>query len=167
MLPFDLYLALSGGKYIKITHQHENGKDIIQKYSSQGVKEFFAPLDQYQIFMENLCEQLGKSPSSSHEIIESMSCTHEVIKEVFRNIGISETVLEVAGKVAQSSYDTIEKSADIFSFFKKYRTESNQEYLYAMMVGYINSCLLDHLDWSFPAIKQKTFLAIMLRDILD
>ena len=167
-IPFDLFIRLSDSKIIKISNSQEEGFDMMDKY--QNITDIFGKKEQYREFLKTIKEELSicfSDPKTTpQEQMELLGASHQLVRESFKKIGVSEAALDLAKTASDQALHVIKEYRSIAAdFFIKFCNISGYEYTKAVLISYMASCILDGFDWSSEAIKRKVSFAIMLRDI--
>ena len=167
-IPFDLFIRLSDSKIIKISNSQEEGFDMLNKY--QDITDIFGKKEQYKNFIKTIKEDLSSCFSDPKTTIEEqmelLGASHQLVRESFKKLGVSEAALDLAKVVSDESLYVIKEYKNVASdLFVKFCNTSGYEYTKTLLIGFIASCILDGINWSSPAIKRKVNFAIMLRDI--
>ena len=167
-IPFDLFIRLSDSKIIKISNSQEEGFGMLNKY--QDITDIFGKKEQYRNFIKTIKDDLSicfsDPKTTSIEQMELLGASHQLVRESFKKIGVSESALDLAKSASDQALHVIKEYKSIAAdFFIKFCNTSGYEYTKAVLISYMASCILDGFDWSSDAIKRKVSFAIMLRDI--
>ncbi len=170
-VPYDIYLDLSEGKYIKIINKNETfTSDTISKFAKKKVRYFYLEKNEHLEFLENtvdrLIENFKKSEFSLPNSIDAQVDAVQAIHEYVRAIGVNEKIIELTKRVIKTtvtSYSSISKlKALIIEFPLLYNDVAEQ----AVLVSYISEGLLLHMGYKSKQARLKLGLAAILHDCM-
>lgn len=168
-IPFDIFIRLSDKKVVKISHKEGDIVELFQKYQEKGLKEVFAKKGDFISFAQQIKGQMKKKffdPSTTtEEQVELASEGFLMAKESISKFGFSQESIDLAVEVSKATHKMVEKQPNIFKFFQDFKNNCDKEFMHSSMIGFTLCCMIDCFDWKSASIKEKSHLAVMLRDI--
>lgn len=169
--PFDLFLKLSDSKFIKLSNKNDDVTVEVEKYAAKGVTEIFVIKSQYMEFLnqaqKNLQSKFEKEdivhPTADNVML--LNDYHKILKDNFKSINISEKSIELTKSLAQASLKLVFSTPSIATLIAEFKDKCSEEFLKAITVGYMTSCMIDTFSWHSNQIKQKLVVTSILCDI--
>lgn len=167
--PFDVFLKLGSNKIIKISHGQEDIMETFQKYRSRGVEDVYALEGEFKSFLSHLRRKLTNKffdESTVEEKVAVLDGSYAVAKEAFNKIGVSAESVGLAQELSKKSLEVVQQQPNIFKFFERFKKNCSEEYMYNVTLIFTITSMMEFVDWSSNAIKEKSVMAAMLRDII-
>jgi HD-GYP domain-containing protein (c-di-GMP phosphodiesterase class II) len=164
---WDIYLFVSQ-KYLKISHLGEDAESRLISYQKKGVVKVFMTEEQYLAFVASVREMLHakiKAEVTPEKKGKNLSSAHDMLKTLINDNRLGEESRDLALQIAKESQAII-GDTNIFKKFKEFQKNCSQEYVHAIMTGYLASMVIDTFSWANDEIKIKVTLAALLCDIL-
>jgi hypothetical protein len=168
-LPFDVYLKLGPSKIIKISHGDEDIIEIYKKYRIKGVEDVYAPQEQYKKFINYMRKAIKNKffdESTIDDRVTTLDSCYGVAKEAFQKIGVTEESIALAQDIAKKSLESLNEQPNIFKFFERFKENCSEEYMYNVILTFTITSMMEFVDWASSAIKEKSVMAVMLRDLI-
>lgn len=173
--PCDIYLRIKKGpnefQYVKRIHSKDTfDREIIQKYESFGLKEFYIPKDYIQYFTtfvtNNLVTKLEKEDLSLEERILTTSNAQTIIRETIAEIGFDPAAVELSEASINSMIRSVKDSPEVaqllkFLFSNKVSIAYQHCHLQALMCHYI----LSKQSWYRPEHLEALSFACFFADV--
>ncbi|MEO5971524.1 MAG: HD domain-containing phosphohydrolase [Bdellovibrionia bacterium] len=167
----DIYIRLSEDKFVKIFNEGDVFKaEDLQKYTvKKGVDYFYIPREQCGEFAKRYMEELVKLLSSSSDgqvTPTTIEQGNDVVKQLYKNLGFTKEVQEIAKSQALLTVKTVGKSPDINAFMEKIQNLKGS-YLsnHSTYTAYLCCAIANVMDWTSNSTFYKLTLASLLHDI--
>lgn len=168
-IPYDVFLELTSVKYVKvITAGKPYTEADINTLSRRNIRFLYLKKDEYLKFLEDSVAQLtvkfSKKIKPISEALQFQIKAVMVIQQYLRTVGVTDTVVELCGKVIDSigaTYDGVEKFKQILAAFP-FETRDFAEQ--SLLVAYFCEAISDGLDWKSDIVRKKLGLASLLMD---
>ncbi len=154
LLPFDLYIRLSEGKYVKRIPAHEEiDGDLLEGLKAKGVSELFFERKYNKDFSVMLINNMiNKVESNYEDDSEKFRAKSEVFlttKEIVQSVGLPTRVIEVCQSVMDSITADVTKGKDKFSsYLSGMSTSSRQnfQFRFVELTSFLASQMVECLD---------------------
>ncbi|MCO4792197.1 MAG: hypothetical protein KC493_00690 [Bacteriovoracaceae bacterium] len=167
--PFDVFLKIGPTKIIKISHGDEDITETYKRYRAKGVEDVYALEEEFKSFMnfmrKTIQNKFFDESTIDGKVVVLDSC-YAVAKEAFQKIGVSSESISLAQDIAKKSMEVLQEQPNIFKFFEKFKENCSEEYMYNVTLTFTISSMMEFVDWSSASIKEKSIMAVMLRDII-
>jgi hypothetical protein len=122
VLPFDLYIKISEGKYIKRIHADEDiDSDTVKSFQAKGIKELFFDRqynrDFSRMLVNNLLNKVEGDFGSNDEKLKARSEVFTTTKELVQSVGLPAKVIQVCESVMDKISQDVNKEKDRFSTY--------------------------------------------------
>lgn len=165
--PCDIFLKISERKFVKIINKNDDFKiaEIIEKYASKNIKEFYVTLDNTKVFKESFLKDLFAQEKVENATDHQLKVT-EAVLSIAADFGLSEMAIEGI----HSTFSEIDKEFNSNAKFKSLLNKlqqsngsvlSNHSYLTAVFITMIGQ----KTPWFNREIKKNLFLAAILHDL--
>lgn len=168
---FDIYIKLSGNKYLKILHAGDAfSKERIDKYKNEKKVEYlyFHNSDrrkfiQYNNFLaKKLVENEHVPAFNKVNMLKNVS--EKFIEESF-TVGIKPQVVEQGKEVCENIYNLIESQEDLYMVLRSYQNFDPNAYSHAFLVTLYSTAIIKQFEWQSKATIETTAMACMFHDI--
>lgn len=167
--PFDVYFKLGPTKIIKISHGDEDITQTYNRYRSKGVQDVYALEEEYKKFINFIRKAIKNKffdESTIDDRVTTLDSCYGVAKEAFQKIGVTEESIQLAQDIAKKSLETLNEQPNIFKFFERFKKNCSEEYMYNVTLTFTITSMMEFVDWASSTIKEKSVMAVMLRDII-
>lgn len=165
--PCDIFLKISDRKFVKIIRKNDDFKitEIIEKYASKNIKEFYVTLENTKAFKESFLKDLFEQDKTGNVTDHQLKVTGAVLS-IAADFGLSEMAIEGIN----TTFAEIDKEFNSVSKFKGLLEKlqqnqgtvlSNHSYLTAVFITLIGQ----KTPWFNREIKKNLFLAAILHDL--
>lgn len=151
--PCDVYIRIKKGpgdyQFVKRIHSKDIfDKDVIQKYTDQGLKEFFIPRDYIQYFTtfvtNSIVEKLERVDLQPEERILTNANAHEIVRDSLQALGFDEAMVDLSDASINSMVLSVKDSPQVgnlikFLFSNRVSYAYQQCHLLALMCHYVLS----------------------------
>ena len=166
---FDIYLKLGESKIVKMAHGGEDFRDVIERYEQKGLKEVLVVREHYNTYLatykQNIQNMFFDPATITHEKVELLSDSHQIIKESLSGLGLTEEAIELAKEVNTKCVQLVQEVPNIFKFLQDFKNNCSDEFMEGLMVSYTTSAMINKFVWNSASIKEKLSMASMLCDI--
>jgi hypothetical protein len=165
----EIHLFISG-KYVKLNYANEQFTDILRKLQQKEMEEVYVHqsdckkvLDQIQLAMQP--KSFYDPKTTDQERIETLEKSHEVAKSIITKLGVDKQTIEIMKTVNQKTMGMLAESPSIFAFIKNFKKNCSEEFMMALITGYLTSLVIEKFPWKSVQVKEKAALASLLCDI--
>lgn len=158
------------GKYIKMNYAEDQFVDILRRLQQKDLEEVFIKQDDCKRVLDEI--QNGMSSKSFYdpkttdeERIQSAEQSVEVVKNLINQMGVDKQTMDIIKSVNQKTMKMLDESPSIFMFIKQFKKNCSEEFLRAILTGYLTSLVIEKFPWKSAPVKEKAALASMLCDI--
>ena len=155
--PCDVYIRIykgeSGYQFVKRLHAQDSfTQEDIAKYEKQGLTHFYIPKDFQQYFVNfvtnNIIQQLEKEDLDFGERLETNSAAYEIVREQIAQVGLDESLGQLAQSCIQSMVTSIKHSPTLSSLLKKlFSNKIGYAYQHAHLVCVVGDFILSKQTW--------------------
>lgn len=158
------------GKYIKMNYANEHFVEILRKMQQKDVEEIYInQTDCQRVLGEIQSSMSSKSfydpKTTDQERMETAEQSVEVVKNLINQMGVDKQTIDILRSVNQKTINMLNESPSIFMFIKEFKKNCSDEFLHAVLTGYLTSMVIDKFPWKSTPVKEKAALASMLCDI--
>lgn len=154
MLPFDLYIRLGDGKYIKRIPAHEEiDVSFLNGLKGKGVTELFFERKYNKDFsvmlINNMINKVETSYSDDSEKFKAKSEVFLTTKEIVQSVGLPSRVIEVCQSVMDSITADVTKGKDKFSSYLNGMNSNsglNFQYRFVELTSFLATQMVESLD---------------------
>ncbi|MCB9063154.1 MAG: hypothetical protein H6622_16640 [Halobacteriovoraceae bacterium] len=168
-IEIDLYLQMKSGRVLKIGHKGDEARDLYEKYTQKGVDELFLTEDDYNFFVKTVRDRLSAlvadEQTPEEKEVKALSSGHDLFKSILAQGGLDEERGPILKSLTNGTIKAISRT-NIFQKYKIFKQMCSEQYLHAMMTGYITSMMIDQTDWTNDENKHKVVMAALLCDVL-
>ncbi len=165
----DLYIKVGDEKHLKVCHEEESHKNIIQRYQARGADCFYLTEEDYQVFIERVRRELTEKVTSEKGdgtgTVKDLNSAYVVLRSVFGDKGISDEGKSLAKEIARGSMKVISGSS-LVGRMRSFIKDCNAEYLQALLTSFVACNIIDTFPWGNVGIKEKVVMASLFCDIL-
>lgn len=165
----EIHLFING-KYVKLNYANEQFTDILRKLQQKEMEEVYVNQSDCKKVLEQI--QTSMQPKSFYDPkttdqqrIETLDKSHEVAKSIINKLGVDKQTIEIMKTVNQKSMAMLQESPSIFAFIKNFKKNCSEEFMMAIITGYLTSLVIEKFPWKSVQVKEKAALASILCDI--
>lgn len=160
-LPTDVYIRLSGQKYVKLFNSGEGYlQNEIQKYLKKNQHYLFIPLADYDHFLSLFSKMSFLSESEEGEN------AYQIMGHLLKTVGVSQKVLTWAEKTTSRIEEDLKKELHLKDLIKRHKEQKNYLYDHCYLVGYVCSAIASKLKWEWEDTLKKLIYASIFHDSL-
>lgn len=151
-------------------------EEMLIRYKSNGLENIYLSEEHFKSFLHNIQKELsnkffdpaskGEKEVSEESKLITLNSAYGMLKESLSQFGFTSKSLELAQEVNKASLVLLKSAPNIFNLFKKFKNNSNQAFLDAMLSGFTATCLVNTYVWKNDKIVEKLTLSALLGDIL-
>lgn len=155
--PCDIFIRIKKSNaqfdYVKRIHAQDNFEMAdIEKYESQGVKEFYVEKDYQQYFVNfvttKLIQKLESQNLGIEERLNLNSAAYEIVKDHISTAGIDENTTELANTSIKSMITSIRENPKLGSLLKMLLSSRiSYAYQHAHLVCVIGNFIMSKQKW--------------------
>ena len=157
-------------KFVKMNYSSDQFVDILRRLQQRDLDEVFITDVDCTRVMEEIQKQLSSKhfydPNTHDE--ERMSIAEqsfEIVKEFIKQMAINKQCVDILNTVNQKTLSILNESPSIFMFIKRFKANCSEQFLNAILTGYLTSRVIDQFAWGTTPVKEKAVLASLLCDI--
>lgn len=160
-LPTDVYIRLSGQKYVKLFNKGESYLEAeIRKYLKRNQHYLFIPASFYDSFLSEFSKTSFLNEDDQGEN------AYQVVGHLLRTVGVSQKVLSWAERTTTYLESDIKKEPDLRELLKRHKEQKNYLYDHCYLVAYVCSALSTRLKWEWEDSLKKLIYASIFHDSL-
>jgi len=155
--PCDIYIRIKKGpseySFVKRIHAQESfTNEDIEKYESQGLKEFYVPRDYQQYFVtfvtNNIIQKLENTNLELVDRLETNAVAYNIVKDHINNVGFDESIIELSTTSIDSMITATKENPKLASLLKMLlTTKISYAYQKAHLVCVIGDFILSRQNW--------------------
>ena len=144
---------ISEFEYIKRIHAQDRfDREAIDKYENQGLKNFYIPRDYQQYFVNfitsSLTQKLEDQSLQPQDRLNINSVGFQVVKEHIHQLGINESIQELANETIQSMMTSLKENKKLAALLKMLLSSKiSYAYQHAHLVCVIGDFILSKQKW--------------------
>lgn len=167
LIPCDIYLRMSGGKYIKLfSKESGTDKEKIQKYIEKGVRYLFVKNSDFYECCTPLLEANLVDESLYPTATDAYIKTTELIHSMVTDFGVTKSVLDQVNNVANATLLLLSKDKELAKLSEVFkRPEGQYIYSHSYMTLTFSMMLLSKVDWNDKKFNSVLAQAAMLHDL--
>lgn len=172
IIPFNVFLKLNDGKFVKIINKAEIFESsLIKKLLGKGVVNFYvnrSELTLYSHSVNNSLNMIIKTKKKNMDEIQKSQLAYrslEIIKNNLLQCGFSKTLLQTSDEIINIQIELIENNPDMQIFLKKFQSFNKSNSEQTRLVCYILVTILKDLQWDSESTVHRMCLAGILHDI--
>lgn len=158
ILPFDLYIKLGEGKYVKRIPAHEDIEvEFLKNLKTKGVVELYFERKNNKDFslmlINNMINKVESSYSTHSEKIRASSEVFLTTKEIVRSVGLPTRVIEVCQSMMDSITAEVTQGKDKFSNYltlMKTDTDASFQFRFIELTSFIATQMVESLRQNDP-----------------
>jgi HD-GYP domain-containing protein (c-di-GMP phosphodiesterase class II) len=155
--PCDIFIRIKKGlsefEYIKRLHAQDSFEaSDIEKYEAQGLSLFYIPKDYQQYFVNfvttNIIQKLERHDIGIQDRLNATSNGFELVRDHIQEIGINESIQELAQSGIKSMITAVQESHKLSSLLKMLlSTKISYAYQHAHLICVIGDFILSKQNW--------------------
>lgn len=162
-----VYLKLSDRKYVKVLNANTHYlKNEIDSYRQKGIDYFYIANSDFEKFKVTFTEQrfLELSPCGK-ENLDHIAATQILLHDLVKDIGISESAIDLANKNIEMVKDFIEDHPGLSQLFLKQHTKHSYLYDHGHLIAMVCCNIFQRLNWDTSDNIFKLCAAAVLHDL--
>lgn len=168
---FDIYIKLKSNRYIKILHAGDTfSKERLDKYKNEKKVEFLyfekKDLFKYVKFNSYFTKKVisNKKVGGAKKVKILQNVTEKFLEQTFEE-GMKPQIVDQGKEIAESVYDMVKESEDLFQVFKDYADFDPNAFTHAYLVTLFSTSIIKQFEWQSKTTIECTALACMFHDI--
>ncbi|MBT3235495.1 MAG: response regulator [Bdellovibrionales bacterium] len=170
-IPCDVYLKLSGTKYVKIINKDDMyDTELVRKYEAKGCRYFhvkgvdFDPFSKsYGTALSTILAKKKLTPvERSHGEQEGIALIHDQI----HSMGITTEVFETVNVVVNSTIHQLRQNQQVSNLLELMTRNKNYQYAHSLMISYISIAIAVRMSWNTDFTLEKLSMAAILHDVV-
>jgi HD-GYP domain-containing protein (c-di-GMP phosphodiesterase class II) len=156
-VPCDIYIRIRKSateyQFVKRIHSKDHfDSDMIKKYESGGLKEFFVPRDYEQYFVNfvtnQLIQRLEKADLSLEDRIITTSNSFDIVSDQISRIGLEEASIQLSDASINSMAKSVKESPTLAPLLKfLFTSKISFAYQHAHLVTILGHYILSKQSW--------------------
>lgn len=168
--PFDIYIRIRAGKYIKVANKGDNyNYEILNKFEVKGIDFLHALITEFQNYtLMNLkiCKALQVNDKISPEKKKSFLIhSNNILQENIFKVNLDDRVVKYLNFYAHNMVHIIAGAKDYLDLSNYLRLECPDIYNYSLLSALYALYLAEKLEWESEERKSKLFMAGLLHDV--
>ena len=168
-VPYDAFIELSKDRFVKILSKNDPySEHTIKKIVARNVRRLFIEKTSYIQFLEESMESAGSlmyqkeiSPVKVFEVqISSVMLIHQYVK----NIGVSDAVIRLVGKVIDATVKNIESFDHFKDVLQMFPFEQRDVAEKSVLILYVCEMIVKSLQWNSEITHKQLGLAAIVHD---
>lgn len=168
---FDIYIKLKSNRYIKILHAGDTfSKERLDKYQNDKKVDFLyfekKDLFKYVKFNSYFTRKIigNKKIGGAKKVKMLQNVTEKFLEQTFEE-GLKPQIIDQGKEIAESVYEMVKESQDLFQVFKDYADFDPNAYTHAYLVTLFSTSIIKQFEWQSKTTIECTALACMFHDI--
>ncbi len=154
ILPFDLYIKISDGKFLKRIPANEDiDESTVVAFKAKGITDLYFEKKHNRDFslllLNNMINKVERNYSSEDEKQKAVNEVFVTTKELVQSVGLPPRVIEVCESVMESISVDVMKGKDKFSNYlsqMKDQSNLNFQFRFIELTSFIATQIVDHLN---------------------
>ncbi len=162
-----IYIQLSERKYVKVFNTHTTYlKADIDSYRNKGIEYFYIANSDFEKFKVTFTEQqFLERVEDGKESLDSIAATQILLKDLIKNIGISDSAIELANKNIESVKNFIAENPGLSGLFMRQNRRENYSYDHGHLVALVCCNIFHRLHWDTTDNIYKLCAAAVFHDL--
>jgi hypothetical protein len=163
--PYNIYLRIHEKKYVMIVEKDfTDYKDIIQKYISKGIKEFFITHNDYNIYKERVI--CGTRNYGEEESEDKLRQVNQFLQRILLSTGVTAEAINLANNLSTQITKTFSKNRALESIlFDNFKGAENQFcYNHSYLTSIVCTYIANKMGWNSQTIIKKLIMASLIHD---
>lgn len=159
-VPCDIFIrikkSVSEFQFVKRIHSKDTFTiETIQKYESQGLKEFYVASDYQQYFVtfvtNQLIQKLESNDLDMNERITTTANSYTIVQEQLDKIGMGETVVQLSDSAITSMQKSVSDNKDLSPLLSLlFTSKISYAYQHAHLITVIGNFIVSKQSWYEP-----------------
>lgn len=154
LLPFDLYIKISEGKFLKRIPANEDiDESTVQAFKAKGVTDLYFERKHNRDFslllLNNMINKVEKDYTSADEKQKAVNEVFVTTKELVQSVGLPPRVIEVCESVMESiSLDVMKGKDKLSNYLSQMKVQSNLnfQFRFVELTSFIATQIVEHLN---------------------
>lgn len=154
ILPFDLYIKISEGKFLKRIPANEDiDESTVEAFKAKGITDLYFEKKHNRDFslllLNNMINKVEKDYTSMGEKQKAVNEVFVTTKELVQSVGLPPRVVEVCESVMESISLDVMKGKDKFSNYltlMQVQTSLNFQFRFIELTSFIATQIVDHMN---------------------
>lgn len=162
--------VLVSGKYIRMNYANDQFIDILRRLQQKDVEEVFIGQEDCKKVLTEIQNSISSKSfydpkTTDEQRMERAENSVDVVKNLILQMGVDKQTVEILKTVNQKTIGMLNESPSIYMFITRFKKNCSEEFLGAVLTGYLTSMVIDKFPWKSSPVKEKAALASMLCDI--
>lgn len=166
--PCDIFLKLNENKYVKIISKDDDFKieEIIQKYESKNIHEFFIAFSSLTKFRDNLLKGIFKfDPEKDTRVTHQIKVAESAIA-IAKDFGVNDFLIEGVSESFNDIYKEFNTNAKIRSFLEDLSKLNGTEIgTHSYLVSIFATVIGNNIPWFNKEIKKNIYTSAIFHDL--
>ncbi|EQC45084.1 response regulator receiver domain protein, partial [Bacteriovorax sp. BSW11_IV] len=150
--PFDIYIRIRPGKYIKVANKGDNyNYEILKKFEEKGIDFLHALIDEFQAYtLLNLkiCKTIASNENINAEKKKNFLIhTSNILQENIFKVNLDDKTIKYVNFYAHNMVNIIASSKEYLDLADHLRIESPDIYNYSLLAALYALYMTEHLKW--------------------
>ena len=166
--PCDIFLKLNENKYVKIISKDDDFKieEIIQKYESKNIHEFYIAFSSLTKFRDNLLKGIFKfDPEKDTRVTHQIKVAESAIA-IAKDFGVNDFLIEGVSESFNDIYKEFNTNAKIRSFLEDLSKLNGTEIgTHSYLVSIFATVIGNNIPWFNKEIKKNIYTSALFHDL--
>lgn len=172
-LSYDLYLKLSGEKFIQVGREGNDDLDaLIEHYATKGIDHLYLKEEDYQRYLEvakdiisTNTEDRINTGKQKFTTVQIYDLAFQVSREHLKSLGVTRMQEELVHKAMENIIIDLKENKVLYSMIKDFY--SDQHYLtnHSLLIIYLSSMIISKMGWSNDQTLQQLVYAGFFHDM--
>lgn len=166
--PCDIFLKLSENKYVKIISKDDDFKieEIIQKYASKNITEFFIAFSYLTKFRDSLLKGIFKfDPEKDTRVSHQIKIAESAIA-IAKDFGVNDFLIEGVSESFNDIYKEFNSNTKIKSFLEDISKLNGTEIgTHSYLVSIFATVIGNNIPWFNKEIKKNIYTSALFHDL--
>ncbi len=172
-LSYDLYLKLSGEKFVQVGKQgNDDLNSIVEHYTSKGIDHLYIQENDYNRYLETAKDIIStntrdriETGKQTHTTVQVYDLAFQISREQLVSIGITRMQEEIVHKAMENLIVDLKENKIIYSMIKDFFNRQNYLTDHSLLIIYLSSMIISKMGWSNDQTLQQVIYAGFFHDM--
>lgn len=172
-LSYDLYLKLSGEKFIQVGKQgNDDLNSIVDHYTSKGIEHLYIQEQDYNRYLETAKAIIStntrdriETGRQTHTTVQVYDLAFQISREQLASIGITRMQEEIVHKAMENLILDLKENKNIYTMIKDFFNSQNYLTDHSLLIIYLSSMIVSKMGWSNDQTLQQIIYAGFFHDM--
>ncbi len=166
-LPADVYIKISGDKYIKILKKGDdfNIIEVISKYTKKGIDEYYVQSQDYGLFKNVVVQEIFKNVQVEKKTIIGQMKVSDSVLSVVKALGVSEQLIEEVNENFGEILTEVQNQKSFSKLLEMFSVGGDSLIVkHSHLTALFCHLIINKTPWSNIKIRKNLSLASLLHD---